>query len=82
MGEFTQKRSWHESLEVSEGLVAAMATDLTRHGYLAPIEAGCGTSCDGCGLAKACVPAPGNAPAPMLMLTAKGRVVAFDRQKT
>ncbi len=60
-------------LDVSEGLVSAMAADLARRGYLEPIETGCGTGCDGCGLAKACAPASGNAPAPMLMLTAKGR---------
>ena len=60
-------------LDVSEGLVSAMAADLARRGYLEPLEAGCGTGCDGCGLAAACSPSRGNAPAPMLMLTAKGR---------
>jgi hypothetical protein len=60
-------------LGVNEALVTAMTGDLTRRGYLAPVDTGCGTSCDGCGLAKACAPAPGYAPAPMLMLTAKGR---------
>jgi hypothetical protein len=60
-------------LGVNETLVTAMTADLTRRGYLAPVDTGCGTSCDGCGLAKACAPAPGYAPAPMLMLTAKGR---------
>jgi hypothetical protein len=60
-------------LGVNEPLVTAMTGDLTRRGYLAPVDTGCGTSCDGCGLAKACAPAPGCAPTPMLMLTAKGR---------
>lgn len=60
-------------LDVSEGLVSAMAADLARRGYLEPIETGCGTGCDGCGLAQACAPASGKAPASMLMLTAKGR---------
>jgi hypothetical protein len=60
-------------LGVSEALLAAMTGDLTRRGYLAPVDNGCGTGCDGCGLGMACAPASGNAPAPMLMLTAKGR---------
>jgi len=60
-------------LGVSEALLAAMTGDLTRRGYLAPVDNGCGTGCDGCGMGKACAPASGNAPAPMLMLTAKGR---------
>ena len=60
-------------LGVSEALLATMTGDLTRRGYLAPVDNGCGTGCDGCGMGKACAPAFGNAPAPMLMLTAKGR---------
>jgi len=60
-------------LGVNEALLAAMTGDLTRRGYLAPIDIGCDTGCDGCGLAKACAPALDSAPAPMLMLTAKGR---------
>jgi len=60
-------------LGVSEALLAAMTGDLTRRGYLAPIDTGCNTGCDGCGLGMTCAPASGNAPAPMLMLTAKGR---------
>jgi hypothetical protein len=35
-------------LGVSEGLVTAMAADLMRHGYLAPIALDCGTTCSGC----------------------------------
>ena len=60
-------------LGVNETMVSALTGDLTRSGYLAPDDNGCGTGCDGCGLGMACAPASGNAPAPMLMLTAKGR---------
>jgi hypothetical protein len=60
-------------LGVSETLVTTMTGDLTRRGYLTPVDTGCGIGCDGCGLAKACAPTPGITPAPMLMLTAKGR---------
>ena len=60
-------------LGVNEALLATMTGDLTRRGYLTPVDTGCGTGCDGCGLAKACAPAPDNTPAPLLMLTAKGR---------
>ena len=60
-------------LGVNETMVSALTGNLTRSGYLAPVDNGCGTGCDGCGLGMACAPASGNAPAPMLMLTAKGR---------
>ena len=61
-------------LGVGQELVVAMADDLARRGYLALLDTGCATGCDGCGLAHACA-APG-APAavmPTLALTAKGR---------
>jgi hypothetical protein len=35
-------------LGISEVLITAMAGDLARHGYLAPIESDCGKSCSGC----------------------------------
>lgn len=56
-------------LGVSEALVVAMADDLTRRGYLTSPEMGCTTTCDGCGLARACAIAG----AGLLTLTAKGR---------
>ncbi len=64
-------------LGVGQELVAAMAGDLARRGYLAALETGCATGCDGCGLASACA-APGSPAAvmPMLALTAKGRRAA------
>jgi FeoC like transcriptional regulator len=60
-------------LEISEGLITAMAGDLTHHGYLTPVESGCGTSCSGCWTAGSCYRP---AVAPMLALTAKGRQAA------
>lgn len=62
-----------QQLGVTEGLVNAMAADLARRGYLEPLDDGCSTSCDGCGLAAACGPARAHASAPILVLTAKGR---------
>ncbi|MCX6030301.1 MAG: FeoC-like transcriptional regulator [Chloroflexi bacterium] len=64
-------------LGVGPELVAAMADDLARRGYLAPLDTGCATGCDGCGLASTCA-APGSPAAviPMLALTAKGRRAA------
>ncbi len=64
-------------LGVGQEMVAAMADDLARRGYLVPLDAGCATGCDGCGLAHACA-APGSPAAvmPMLALTAKGRRAA------
>jgi DNA-binding MarR family transcriptional regulator len=69
-------------LGVTEGLVSAMAADLARRGYLEPIETGCGTGCDGCGLAAACSPAQGDRRAPLLALTAKGRAAAQAQPPT
>ena len=61
-------------LGTTEALVAAIAENLTHHGYLSPIESGCGQrSCSGCWVARSC-----DRPevAPMLALTAKGRQAA------
>jgi hypothetical protein len=41
-------------LGIGERLVTAMAGELARHGYLAPIESDCGTSCSGCWAAGRC----------------------------
>jgi hypothetical protein len=61
-------------LGVSEELVAAMAGDLARHGYLAALDTGCSTACDGCGVAAACSVSRSDAPTlPLMALTAKGR---------
>jgi hypothetical protein len=65
-------------LEVGEGLVTAMAVDLMRHGYLAPIALDCGTSCSGCWAAERC--SGSQATAPTLALTAKGRQVSRKSQ--
>jgi Mn-dependent DtxR family transcriptional regulator len=58
-------------LETTEALVTAMAENLTRHGYLAPIETGCKTSCTGCWAAERCNGSP--ATAPTLALTPRGQ---------
>jgi len=57
-------------LDISEGLVGLMVADLTRRGYLAPLDAGCSSGCDGCGLAAGCGVTP---KLPVLALTEKGR---------
>ncbi len=57
-------------LDISEGLVGLMVEDLTRRGYLAPLDAGCSSGCDGCGLSSACSV---TAKPPVLALTEKGR---------
>jgi hypothetical protein len=61
-------------LGVSEALLATMTGDLTRRGYLAALDMGCATACDGCGLSAACA-APGEptAHASLLTLTPKGQ---------
>jgi hypothetical protein len=61
-------------LGVTEALVAALAEDLARRGYLASMDDGCGQrSCSGCWSAGNC-----DRPqlTPMLALTAKGRQAA------
>jgi hypothetical protein len=61
-------------LEISEGIVTALAENLARHGYLAPVPTGCATSCSGCWVATSC---GGSKPTwPMLVLTSKGRHAA------
>lgn len=56
---------------VSERLVAAMVEDLSRHGFLTPLESRCGQrSCSGCWAAGNC---NRSEPTPMLALTPKGR---------
>jgi FeoC like transcriptional regulator len=60
-------------LETTEALVAAMAENLARQGYLTPIEAGCETSCSGCWAAASCSRPP---LAAMLALTNRGRQIA------
>jgi hypothetical protein len=62
-------------LGISERLVAAMAEDLTRHGYLTPIAQECGSSCSGCWAATSCGRPES---APTLALTPKGRRVSFE----
>jgi hypothetical protein len=58
-------------LGTTEALVAAMAENLTHHGYLTRVETGCETSCTGCWAAGRC---SGSQPtAPTLALTPKGR---------
>ena len=65
-------------LGVSEGLVLVMAEDMTRRGYLARVDAGCGGGCGGCQVAFSCArpPAgtmPRSASGAVLILTPKGR---------
>ena len=61
-------------LSVGEGLVAAMADDLGRRGYLAEVAQSCGPGCAGCGWRTACaLPEPPSAAPRLLALTAKGR---------
>ena len=58
-------------LGTTETLVAALAEDLTRHGYLAPIASDCGAACRGCWAAGTCShPEP---VFPTLALTPRGR---------
>ena len=64
-------------LGVGEGLVAAMADDLGRRGYLAEVAQSCGTACAGCSLRSACaLPGPPAAAPRLLALTARGRRAA------
>lgn len=61
-------------LGVGETLVASMAADLTRRGYLAALETSCATACAGCGMAARCTAAGSEAPLlPLMTLTARGR---------
>jgi hypothetical protein len=64
-------------LGLSEGMVAAMAEDLARHGYLAALAGGCSTGCAGCSAARSCsLPgeaAPGRS---LFVLTEKGQRAA------
>ncbi len=72
-------------LGLSEGMVAAMAEDLARHGYLAALDAGCASGCKGCVPAGACPPGPprGTAPkATLFALTGRGRRAARFGQQT
>jgi hypothetical protein len=64
-------------LGVSETLLKTMTGDLTRRGYLAALDMGCATACEGCGLSASCA-APGEPPAhaALLTLTPKGQRVA------
>lgn len=57
-------------LNLSEGVVGLMIEDLTRRGYLTPLDAGCSSGCAGCGQAASC--SLGAKP-PILALTEKGR---------
>jgi hypothetical protein len=59
-------------LGVSETMVTALTCDLTRRGYLAALDMGCATACDGCGLGATC----SEPRAPLLTLTAKGQAAA------
>jgi hypothetical protein len=58
-------------LNVSEGLVGAMAEELARRGYLARVS-GCQGGCGGCHAASACATLQ-NAPGALLVLTSRGR---------
>jgi len=60
-------------LETTEAMVAAMAENLARQGYLTPIESGCETSCSGCWAAESCGRSQHTA---MLALTIRGRQAA------
>ena len=59
-------------LGVNETMVTALTGDLTRRGYLAALDMGCATACDGCGMGAAC----SEPRAPLLTLTAKGQAAA------
>jgi hypothetical protein len=61
-------------LEISEGIVTALAENLARHGYLAPVPTDCTTSCSGCWASASC--GGTRSRAPMLALTPKGRHAA------
>lgn len=64
-----------QRLEVSEALVAMMAEDLQRRGYLKAVGGGeCHTSCTGCGLASSCKPPGSTDQLPLLTLTEKGQL--------
>ena len=60
-------------LGTTEALVAAMAENLTHHGYLTRVETGCETSCTGCWAAESCGRSQHTA---MLALTIRGRQAA------
>jgi biotin operon repressor len=65
-------------LGVTEALITALAENLTRRGYLMPVDTGCGQrSCSGCWAAGSCEPPRS---IPMLALTPKGRQAATRPQ--
>jgi len=64
-------------LGVSEALMAVMAEDLARRGYLELLPGGCAPACDGCPLSSSCaMPGEPGSAARTFALTAKGRRVA------
>jgi hypothetical protein len=65
-------------LGVSEALVAAMAENLVRGGYLVSLEGSCGAGCGDCSLAGACGTLGSAVPSSsrLLALTRKGRQAA------
>ena len=63
-------------LGVSQELVATMAEELARHGYLRQAAGDdCGAGCHGCALSGGCSPGGGPA-APLFALTSKGQRAA------
>lgn len=64
-------------LGIGEALLAMIADDLTRRGYLTAIAMDCSTGCKGCSLASACGQTEGlQKGAPLIALTDKGRRAA------
>ena len=60
-------------LGVTEALVAMMAEDLTRRGYLQALDGDCGSGCGGCAIVSQCkLPGPEDR-LPLLALTEKGK---------
>ena len=65
-------------LGVGQELVATMAEELARHGYLRQVAGDdFGAGCHGCALSCGCSPGEGPA-APLFALTAKGRRAASE----
>ncbi len=44
-----------EELDVTPALVETMLDDLTRRGYLKPVQSGCSGACASCTMSKGCI---------------------------
>lgn len=44
-----------DELNITPALVESMLDDLTRRGYLKPVQGGCSGACASCGMATGCI---------------------------